>query len=428
MRASFYESDITPPLGGFMWGYYSKQIAQDVVDRLYARAVVLKQEETVAAFVTVDTCVIPPEMHGIVTDRIQEYTGIRPEAVCISSNHTHRGAPVSDSPEVNCFADAAYKDVFFRLVADAVILAYKRLDESEVTVTFGKAEVPGIAFNRNGILEDGSYVTHVRGREDLKAILGGNDETLSYLLFEKEGKPIGAISNFACHQDCTAGIYKRGYTGDYASILAKELKKYYGNDFVSVFLLGTCGDINNSNHDISVTPPENKYQVNGIRLAEALKKTACDAEPVTGSVSVIKEILRVPRRIAVGEEVAALIQKYGKGKSSMRLRNFLHYQASNEAEYTDLYIQGIRIGDVLILALPGEIYVNIGLEIKKRSPFAKTIVAENCNSYCGYIPTKEAFEECSDLYEASLCYHSCHVPEACDMLVEKALEIGGKLL
>ena len=86
MRASFYESDITPPLGGFMWGYYSKQIAQDVVDRLYARAVVLKQEETVAAFVTVDTCVIPPEMHGIVTDRIQEYTGIRPEAVCISSN------------------------------------------------------------------------------------------------------------------------------------------------------------------------------------------------------------------------------------------------------------------------------------------------------------------------------------------------------
>ena len=52
MKASFYEVDITPPLGGYMWGYYKKQIAQDVVDRLYARAVVLKQDETVVAIVT----------------------------------------------------------------------------------------------------------------------------------------------------------------------------------------------------------------------------------------------------------------------------------------------------------------------------------------------------------------------------------------
>jgi len=367
-------------------------------------------------------------MHQIVTDRIQEYTGINADAVCICSNHTHRGAPVLDSPEINCYADAAYKDVFFRLVADAVILAYKRLDESEVKVKYGKAEVKGIAFNRNCILEDGSYVTHVQVRKNVKAILGGTDDTMTYLLFEKEGKIIGAISNFACHQDCTKGIYRRGYTGDYASILAKELKNYYGNDFVSIFLLGACGDINSTNHNIAVVQPENKYQIIGSRLATALYSTACAAEPVSSEISVIKECLRVPRRVPQGEDVTALIHKYSKRAYPTALRNFLHYQASNDAEYTDLYIQGIRIGEVLIVAFPGEIYVKVGLELKERSPFAKTIVAENCNSYCGYIPTKEAFKECSDLYEASLCYHSCHVPEACDMFIEKALEIGQKLL
>jgi len=40
MRAAFYESDITPPLGGFMWGYYSRQIAVNVHDKLFAKAVV----------------------------------------------------------------------------------------------------------------------------------------------------------------------------------------------------------------------------------------------------------------------------------------------------------------------------------------------------------------------------------------------------
>ena len=111
-------------------------------------------------------------------------------------------APVSDSPEINCYADTAYKDVFFRLAADAVILAYKRLGDEEVTVKFGKAKVPGLTFNRTAILEDGSIVTHVRGRSDVKKALGGTDQEISTISFEKEGKLIGAIINFALHQDC----------------------------------------------------------------------------------------------------------------------------------------------------------------------------------------------------------------------------------
>ena len=83
-------------------------------------------------------------MHDIVTKRIEEYTGITPDRVCLSSNHTHRGAPIFDGPELGIFVDEKYKDVCYRLVADAVILAYKRLQD--VTVTFDTCQVPGLCF------------------------------------------------------------------------------------------------------------------------------------------------------------------------------------------------------------------------------------------------------------------------------------------
>ena len=44
MRAGFYECDITPPLGGFMWGHYRLINAKEVYNKLYARAAVVENE------------------------------------------------------------------------------------------------------------------------------------------------------------------------------------------------------------------------------------------------------------------------------------------------------------------------------------------------------------------------------------------------
>lgn len=94
---------------------------------------------------------------------------------------------------------------------------------------------------------------------------------------------------------------------------------------------------------------------------------------------------------------------------------------------TQLFIQGIKIGDLLISTLPGELYVQIGINIKERSPFAKNIVVENSHNYLGYVPMKELFVEKSDLYEMTLSYHSNLVPKASDIITKKALEIANKL-
>jgi len=422
MRAAFYESDITPPLGGFMWGYYSRQIAVNVHDKLFAKAVVIEDNGQFAAIVCVDTCCIPAEMHKIVTDRIYEYTGIPYTNVCICSNHTHRGAPVSDAPEINCFSDDAYKDVFYRIVADTVTLAHKRL--VDVDARFGTVEVENISFNRNFILEDGRLVTHGRGRKNIKENLAGTDTELSALTFECDGKPIGAVINYSLHQDTTGGI--DGYSGDYSSILAKELKKKYGDDFVSLFVLGTCGDINHINPKDNIV--RNHHKEIGVVLAEKTIEAIKSSNPVTGGLGVMKSLVKVKKRTIDKEKTKKEIDRLLKtDQELLRIRNLLYYSSVNDEEYGELYVMGIRIGDTMIHILPGEVFVNVGLSLKKSSPFKNNMVIENANSYCGYIPTKVAFDENSDLYESTLCFHSCYVAEACDILYDEAHKIAENL-
>ena len=421
MRASFYECDVTPPLGGFLWGHYSEAYAKEVHNNLYAKAVVIEDGDDLAAILVIDSCVLPPEMHDIVTKRIFEYTGITADKVCIASNHAHWGAPISDSPELGCYADATYKDVFFRLCADAVILAYRRLDEVEIK--FGTSQAPGLAFSRNFETESGKYVCHGRNRTDVKRALSSPDESLPIIMFERNGQPIGCISSFACHQ-CSVNEKICGYSGDYASVMSEQLKKKYGKSFVNLFLIGTCGDVNH------VNPNKNEeyksYRGIGMALAEFFENSIATAKPIAeGGVKSVKEYINVKRRSADIMEHVEEMQRLTELKSYMRLRNLTYYVSKPEPESTDLAVQCIKIGDILIACLPGEVYSAFGKKIKENSPFKNTIVVENCNTYCGYLPTAEAFNpEKNDLYETSLCYHSCHVPEAGDMVSDKALELA----
>ena len=57
-------------------------------------------------------------------------------------------------------------------------------------------------------------------------------------------------------------------------------------------------------------------------------------------------------------------------------------------------VQVFRLSDdVAIVGLTGEVFVDLGLAIKRASPFKTTLVVELCNDAPGYIPTKKAFAE-----------------------------------
>ena len=425
MKVAFYESDITPPLGCYIPGHYRDVRAVDVADRMYAKAVVIENCDSLAAIVCVDAVTIPPEMHDIVCQRVFEYTGITSDKVCICCNHTHSGAPIESTPDIGCFADNAYKDVFFRLAADAIILAYKRLGGAEAF--FANNEVSGFAFNRTFILDDGSYVTHGRGKTNIVANFGKLDHELGVIMFEREGKPIGAVINYSCHQCCMNQLCNH-YSGDFASVISKELKTVYGNEFVSIFLEGCCGDVNHVNPDINVPIPDTLYIDIGKKLASAVQDAMKYAKPTTGDVNVVKKAITIPKRMPDNEEMLNKIKEYLDMNNIIRMRNMLYYTSANKTSEETVFIQAIRIGDTCIYALPGEIFAETGLKVKAQSPFKYNLVSELTNTRTGYIPPKRAFGEHDKLYETSLCFDSYFVPEAEDILIDTALELAKKLV
>lgn len=419
MRAAFYEKDITPPLGGYLAGYYVNYTAQDVLDPLYVRSAVFEKDGTAAAVIDVDSCELPDDMHDAVTSRIREYTGIPAENVLLSVNHTHKGIPVMDSPELNAFGDRAFRDVVYRLIADCVILAWKRLYEADLS--FGEGFARGISFNRTFVMADGTLRTNVFDGSAVRSLGGIIENVPALFVRDKAGNPRGAVLSFACHQDCLPGAV---YSGEFGYVLAKELKKRYGEDFVTVFLPGPSGDINHIDPKSGGAMPADTYIHMGRVLRDAVVEAEARAVPVSDGLWVRKELLEVRLRKYTREETFAEIRRLADEGDLTAIRNLVYYVTCQKEDTKKVWVQCIRLGETAVYAFPGEVFADFGIDLMKRSPTEKNIIGTLCNSGCGYIATRAAFGEASRLYEKSLCYDACLDPEAGYQITDKLLELA----
>ena len=85
-------------------------------------------------------------------------------------------------------------------------------------------------------------------------------------------------------------------------------------------------------------------------------------------------------------------------------------------------IQAIKIGDFVLVTFPAEVSVQIGLNIKKISPFKFTFLSGYTNGYIHYAPTAEQYN--GHAYEDSSCLLA---PEWQQIYEEKVMEILRKL-
>ncbi|MBQ9544463.1 MAG: hypothetical protein IJV00_04975 [Clostridia bacterium] len=401
MRAAFYEKDITPPLYCHLAGSYTNYVAKDVLDPLHVKTALFENDGVYAAAVAIDTCEMPDDMHDIVTKRISEHTPIPPEAVLLSATHDHKGIPITDEPQVNAYADEAFKDVVYRLIADSVILAYMRLKPAKTF--FGKSKCEGISFCRDFIDDEGNCRTF-KCADGFRPAATPDREVPVIFVTDENDAPMGAVVSFACHQDTVHGD---NYSGQYSSVAAGILSERFGRDFVTVFFQGTAGDVNHVDAEHHVKPPRDFYKTMGEKFAASIEEAIMSSEPMPEDVGCAKSRLPVKRRILEGDALIEESQKLVEEKDLMSLSNLMFYNCSPKSEETEVWVQCLKIGDAVLMGFPGEIFTEFGLDAKARSPFGRVLNATLCNTGCGYVAPKYAHTQKSRLYETKLCFGAC---------------------
>jgi neutral ceramidase len=414
LKAGVAVVDITPPPGYRMAGYYNERRNTGTHDPLLAKAIVFQQGDVKAALVECDIVNMPAAVSAAARTRAEKSTGIPARHITVAATHSHTG-PLFSGPLRKLWneqavaksgSDAAeafdYPTALVERIAQAIEQAAK--NARPVKLAAGVGEETRLAFNRRFHMKAGT-VRFNPGRQnpDIVRPAGPIDPDVSILLLSDvaSGKPFASLTNFAMHLDTIGGT---DYAADYPYYVQRRLLEELGADFVSIFGTGTCGDINH----INVKATEN--QLKGNAEAERIGNTLCDTIVATlpklveqrePSLAVRQKTIEVPAQQFSAEEIAKAKERMSK--IGTRDLTFLEQVEANKIiDVTQRYSSGrvpievvaIRLSkDVAIVTLPGEVFVELGLTIKKTSPFKTTLVIELANDAPAYVPTKKAFAE-----------------------------------
>ena len=381
------KTDITPPLGTPLRGYYYERLASNIHDPLFARAMVIEDGNNTLVLVIVDNVDVAPSGFKDARERIRQEFNIPASNIVISATHTHTGPAYSE----------AYEKILAVKIHDAVKIAMQKLQPAVIKSGVGKEE--NISFHRRFMMKDGTVKFNPGAlNPDIVRPMGPIDPDVGILHFETvDGKPIAVMVNFAMHLDTVGGTEM---SADYPYFMGKVLKKVLGDDTMVFFGFGTCGNINHFN----VKSPEtlkgfDRTERIGYALAASVIRElpALERDDVSNLKSESEVLyLKIPEYTEKQVETAKINAKKESDHESStpeirEAMKVLRIQ-DRKGELIEAEVQTFGLGDVGIVALPGEIFVELGLEIKKKSPFKHTFILTLSNNSIGYIPNADAFD------------------------------------
>lgn len=407
LRAGAAAVEITPVVGTPMAGYYTARAMDGVHDVLYAKALVVEQDGHRAALVVCDLISMPRGVTEEARKLIEQNDpGLPAERVMVSATHSHTGPVLPsgssrDPADDGNGADKArqYVATLPERIADAVRQATGKLAPAKASVGHGYED--RLSFNRRFFMKDGTVGWNPgKLNPNIVAPAGPIDPDVPVVYFEShDGKPIATYVNFAMHLDTTGGLRA---SADYPFTLAKLLGQLKGPDMLTLFATGCCGDINHI--DVKSKTPQQGYDEAariGTILAGEVLKTYARLKPVaTSSPQGKSELVKLdlpeikPGEVEQARKVATT---FGKNKPTF-LEQVQAYKvldvARREGKPLEAEVQIITLGDDLaFVALPGEIFVELGLAVKQQSPYPNTIIAELANGSVGYVPTFKAYAQ-----------------------------------
>jgi neutral ceramidase len=406
-RAGAYAQDITPqkfPIS--VNGGMTDRQATSVHDRLHARCLVLDDGTIAIAFAVCDSCMMPREVTDLVKRLAQEKTGIPPERILISATHTHTAPTVAGVFQSD--PDEVYQKYLAEKIAAGIAKAHGRLASAKIG--WGVGSDPTQVFNRRWkvkadslLLKDpfGKGTDKVRMNPgylhaDLLGPAGPVDPEISFLSVQSaKGEPIALLANYSLHY--VGGV--PALSADYFAMFAERMAGLLGAEkhFVGIMSNGTSGDINNVN--FGKAGPGKKEQGEQARIvAESVARATFDAykkikhhdwAPLKMAQKEIELGVRLPtpNDVVQAEKLLAAAKKPWTKQPEIYARETI--LLAKYPPRVKVILQAIRIGELGLVANPCETFVEIGLEIKQKSPLRPTFTIELANGYNGYLPTPE---------------------------------------
>ncbi len=423
---------ISPPLGTHMAGYYHVRPASAVHDDLFARALVIDDGDTAIAVVTCDLISINENSVANARRHVADATDIPGGNVLICCTHTHTGPITRGDRSSSTFGsmNSDYMADLERGIADAVTEAWQK--RCAGTLRIGKSQETRIAFNRRFHMRDGSVKTNPgRNNPDIVGPVGPIDPDVYAVLAESlAGEPLGVLINYSLHSDTTGGDE---ISADYSGWMEKHLRNMSPelDDAVILYANGYCGDINHVNVD---DPDQLKGFVESERigrtLAESVTQALAHLGPVVGEkVFAAQRVEALPAVVPTKDDltwareaVAATPMGGGPGRDDLVKAHRDIALAEIGQQHFPTEVQVLAVGNVAISALPGEIFVELGLAIKEDSPFEHNLLAELANGNLGYICTEAAYPQ--GAYEPT---SSRVLPGSGEQLVRAALALQGAM-
>ena len=440
LKAGAAEIDITPPVGFRMAGYFNERLSTGTHDPLQAKAIVLDDGKEKIALVFCD--LVGPSLNVTRRARTEagEKIGVPPGNIMIGATHSHTG-PLFDNVIYDFLHEKARREhgqddaekidypkflvaQLVRVIADA----NGKLKPARLEAGIGKQE--GLAFNRRYHMKNGS-VAFNPGQMNTNIVrsAGPTDPDVPMMLARDAatGKPFAGLTVFAMHCDTIGGTE---YSADYPFFLQETLRAAFGQDFISAFGAGTCGDLNQVNvstkEPFKGFGPSEKYgRTLGQTVIESQKQLHAITRP---AFAVRHETIQAPLREVTPAELADAKAKMEqltdeRAPFMMKVVAVRTLDLAQKGSHWPLEVQVFRWdADTAVVCLPCEIFVELGLAIKRASPFERTMVISICNDRPSYVPTKKAFTEGS--YEIT---NARVKPGVGEMLVDTAIELLKKL-
>lgn len=424
LRAGAARVEITPPIGVDLTGFIARENpCTGVRDPLYARALVVDDGSRRLAMLSCDLLGLARDLVDQLRDHISQATGIPGPQILIATTHTHAGPaalPLIDCGEI---APAYVEGLLPKLVA--------AVEQAQAALR------PATAQRGSGASTAG-----VHNRRSPGDVIDSEVGVLR--LDDAQGDPIALVVNYTCHPT-TLHFDNRLISADYPGLICQQLEADTGA--VALYLMGAIGDVG------PVTRGEESLALIGQAVTAAVRgllpKLTSVAAPRLDTEG---ELLALPLfPLPTREQWAAWREEYtsaalaaerdrelSRAKVQWAMvhwteRMFEAMQANQLQPTVPAEVQMLRIGDLVIIGVPGEYFVELGLQIKAgilaAGTAAQVMICGFANGNIGYIPARRAYPiggyEVAEAYKY-YSYPAAVTPDAGEQIVAQAIALAAR--